>query len=572
MEKQKRLHQRRPISRTTTTSTSKTATSKDHDDDDDEEIVPFIISNLLPPPDPPGQLLHCHGGVIDKSSTTNHQQTVLSRSSGSTSGTKKASTSNLTTSLIKSIVGAGVLALPASIASLGDTSGPLEDHNNNDDNDNTVVLLIVSTAIMIAIGCINAYFFSLIGRVCAMTGAKTYQDAWDKTVGARATARSTSTNQQRLEDYDLQGKDEEDDEKGNSLNSVIPPSSSFVAMIVTFKTVLSCLAFSIILADSFQSIAIGALGFVNVTREQTLLGVSVFILLPLCTFIQDLKTLAPFSFLGLIGMIITIVSMILRCVDGTYATTTMSNNNHNHHYDINMCGGMILACTLATAFVAHYNAPRFFVELDNACAKRFNQVVIWSYGVSLVTFLIVAYTGFLTFGVSSKGFILNNYSSNDPYITTSRIAVAASIALTYPLPFFGLRDGVLDIMRLDLFQEYNDITIKLISVGLLTAITIIAYFVNDVAIVLSVGGGTFSTIISSVIPTLMFRSAVLIKTDLKKNKELKKDCGGVVDDDNDTKVLQDGVGEVKLAMLLMWICIGVGVSGVYVAVYREIHK
>ncbi|KAG7343231.1 transmembrane amino acid transporter [Nitzschia inconspicua] len=467
---------------------------------------------------------HCHSTVSSYKFYSKRVQftTAHFRASASDDQTNKsggtASVPNLVISLVKSIVGAGVLALPASIAGLGQIEA-------------SAGLLLPATVILIAIGAINAYFFRLVGRVCRMTGATSYQDAWDKTVA--------------LENSNIESSSK----------------SSLIAIVVTLKTVLSCLAFSIILADSFQSIAVAS-GFQDATRGQALMAVTTMILLPLCTFLKDLKALTPFSFLGLLGVGATIVSMIYRCFDGSYrdggafalSTQTQpllasTENNLLSFDNFNAFGGLVLACTLATAFVAHYNAPRFYNELENNTEGRFDSVVSWSYMISGTIFMIVAASGFLTFGLASSGFILNSYSPFDPLITFSRVALAFSIALTYPLPFFGLRDGVLDILQIPQDQR-SDSYITILSIGLLLGVTLAAYFVKDVALVLSVGGGTFSTAISSVIPTLMFRSAV-------KHQDWKKN-------DNTSPESQNAF-DAQLSNVLMWICVAIGASGVAIA-------
>jgi len=36
----------------------------------------------------------------------------------------------------------------------------------------------------------------------------------------------------------------------------------------------------------------------------------------------------------------------------------------------------ILLCMLSTAYLAHYNAPKYYVELKDNTIKRYNQVVM----------------------------------------------------------------------------------------------------------------------------------------------------------------------------------------------------
>jgi amino acid permease len=381
----------------------------------------------------------------------------------------------------------GVLALPAAVATLGD----------NPDN-----VLGPAVCTVVAMGAIYAFFFRLVGQVCDWTNASSYKQAWQETVGE---------------------------------------NSQVVATVVLLKTLLSCLAYSMILADSFQALAL-AVGFAEATRTQALGCISLFALLPLCLQ-KDLNALAPYSLLGLVGMGFTSVAMMIRCFDGTYADQGMFSLAPPCFGD---CGpelsGVMLVCTLATAFVAHYNAPRFKAELKDNSMDRFNAVTGISYSISSLLFVLVAFSGFLTFGSSTHGNILTNYSPFDPLMIASRGTVAFSLLFTYPLPFVGLRDGALDVMEIPK-EDRTDTLQATLSVGLLAIITVAAYYIHDLAMLLSVGGGTFSTAVAAVFPTLMFSSAV-------------KKYG------NANHLL-----EAKIANILMVFCVAVGGTGVYYSIH-----
>ena len=139
---------------------------------------------------------------------------------------------------------------------------------------------IIPAAILIAsIGAIAAYNFSLIGRLCAITGATSYQSAWEKTTG-----ESTAW---------------------------IPGSSS---VMMTFSAVL---AYSMVLSDTFSALfkTIG----MSVSREVALIGLTVTVLLPLC-LLKNLSSLAPFSLAGIAAMLYMAVAMAIRFFDGSYAS------------------------------------------------------------------------------------------------------------------------------------------------------------------------------------------------------------------------------------------------------------
>lgn len=419
------------------------------------------------------------------------------KSSSSSSSVGDAPIPNLTISLIKSIVGAGVLSLPAGFAALGASSD----------------IVPAAVATVLCSGALNAFYFRLVGVVCATTGAASYREAWERTVGTR--------------------------------------TSSIIVLVVTLKTALSCLAFSIILADSAQAL-VNAAGWTDVSRTAALLGVTVVALVPL-TLRRDLTSLAPFSAVGLLGVLITAITIIIRCKDGTYAVDTgtfvqdLPERFHPSFVDAATAAttsgadgwpGVVLVCTLATAFVAHYNAPRFYSELRDSSVERFQTVTFASYTVAAVLFVIVGCCGFLTFGQASNGYILNNYSPADPLANFSKTALTCSIVLTYPLPFVGLRDGCLDLLQV---SDRNDQVHAVSTLTILAVITVGALMFRDLALVLSVGGGTFSTAVSAVFPVLMYLS---LETDEKSTVEQVVAAAGMI------------------------LSIGIGVTGVHLALAK----
>ena len=127
--------------------------------------------------------------------------------------------------------------------------------------------------LIVLMGILSAVGFSWIGQVCHYTEARSYTEAWAKTIG--------------------------------------PRTSSIPAWSTTTKTFLACLAFSMVLADSLTALV------PLDSRTQVLWSVTGLILLPLC-WLKDLKSLAPFSLLGVMGMVYTALAMTFRFVRGSY--------------------------------------------------------------------------------------------------------------------------------------------------------------------------------------------------------------------------------------------------------------
>lgn len=284
--------------------------------------------------------------------------------------------------LVKGIVGAGVLSLPAGVAAFG----------------NAPSAAIPAVALIALIGTTSAYCFSLIGRVCAYTGAMSYRDAWNRSVGESS--------------------------------SLLP------AMSVTLKTIAAVVAYSMILADTFTSL-FATVGIVGMTRTRSLLALTTGILLPLC-WLKNLSSLAPFSLLGSLGMVYTAIAMAIRYFQNAYYPAgrfTVAPDLEPSFGNVGMEGALspnvfILICMLSTAYMAHFNAPKFYTELKNNTVERFNKVVSVSFFIAILIFAAITSVGYLTFGATSDGLILNNYSTKDVLMSISRIAVAVSLVFS----------------------------------------------------------------------------------------------------------------------------------------------
>jgi hypothetical protein len=276
----------------------------------------------------------------------------LVSSSSTTTDDGTATIPNLIFSLVKSIVGAGVLSLPAGIAMFGDAPSA-----------------VIPAVILIAtIGVLSGYGFALIGRVCSLTGTASYRSAWEE--------------------------------------SISKESSWIPAVAVTFKAIFAILAYSMILGDTFQSIALST-GY-KISKTTVLMVITTVVLLPLC-LLKNLGSLAPFSLLGSLGMVYTAGAMAIRYYGKAYAAPggvfahdlprafRPSFGTHGAAYALSPKASILLGM-LSTAYMAHFNAPRFYNTLQNKSVPRFLTVVGTSFGISIALFAVIAALGFLTFG------------------------------------------------------------------------------------------------------------------------------------------------------------------------------
>ena len=362
--------------------------------------------------------------------------------------------------LAKTILGAGILSLPSGVAAFTDDAGGLWP----------------ASGLLLAMGLISAYSFASIGRACRVHDVRTFSDAWGK--------------------------------------SVDPKSAVVISSVITLKTFFSCLAFSIIIGDSFSSIFKSfGLPAVLTTRTNVILGLTLAVIFPLC-LLKNLDALKTTSIMGLGGIVYCALFMAVRLVDGSYRGPSGRffkdiSDAVKPSFNKRLPGStashaiFVLISMLSTAFVAHYNAPKFWAELKNKTEQRYHTVIASSFGFAAAMYLSVMWTGFLTFGGHSTGFILNNYSGKDAFATVARICIGLAILFGYPLVFSALREGLFDLMRLpavgDARAKHN-VPATAVLMGLITAL---ALKLTNLGLVVSLSGALIGAMLIYFVPAVM---------------------------------------------------------------------
>lgn len=379
----------------------------------------------------------------------------LEAAAASSDSAGEATIASSTFNLAKSIIGAGVLSLPSALAFFSDEK----------------MVLLPGGLLIITMGLLSAYTFSLIGQACALHKVKSYQEAYAK--------------------------------------SVDPNTAWIISFGTTCKCLLACLAYSIIIGDSFSAMArTFQLPPLLQQRNNVIMSITAAILFPLCSM-KSLNALAPFSLLGLGGTLYTAIFMAIRLHEKSYAVggkffSSLTEATRPVFARKAMQASpliFVLLSMLSTSFIAHYNAPRFLTELKNPTMQRYNTVVANAFVMSISIYLFVTTVGFLTFGGNSLGFILNNYSGADNLATLARLAIGGAILTGYPFTFTALKDGLLDLFKVP--SEKRAALIPAFNVGLLTLITAAALVLKDVGFVVSLSGALFGAALMFIAPAMM---------------------------------------------------------------------
>jgi hypothetical protein len=300
-----------------------------------------------------------------------------------------------------------------------------------------------------------------------------------------------------------------------------------------------------VLADTFGKL------LSRCSRTFILLVLTSTALLPLCC-IQNLSKLAPFSLVGIVGMVYTAFVIGLRCFDGSYRLPGgrfLADLETLPSFDGASGGGggvsalllpfrnpksLILVSMLSTAYIAHFNAPKYYRELKDSDSdpRQFHLgVVAPSFAISVLFYCLLSSLGYLTFGSGAEGMILSNYSTKDAPISLSRFVLGLGLTFSYPLLFVGLKDGILDLVNqvAPLFlrkktpgdasqpQQRKQLVLtdqqsNRLTVGLVSLITVLALKITNITFVASITGALLGTSLIFVFPPLMFRSALTIES------------------------------------------------------------
>jgi sodium-coupled neutral amino acid transporter 11 len=248
---------------------------------------------------------------------------------------------------------------------------------------------------------------------------------------------------------------------------------------------------------------------------------SAIVLLPL-SLMRDLSSLAIGSVIGTAGTLYTALFIWLRKFDGSYAVggkfhELIAESARPAFAAPTLARPLInpsifvLVSMLATAFLAHYNAPKYYKELatpTDGSSKQvaFNKVCAGAFGAASLLCLAIMAGGFLTFGGASQGLILNSYATADPLALLARLGICASIIFSYPLNFVGLRDGVLNMIGLSGSSGKASVHITSTLV-LLCIMNGLALKLKNLGLVVAVGGAALGTSLVYTFPALMFIQA-----------------------------------------------------------------
>ena len=300
------------------------------------------------------------------------------------------------------------------------------------------------------------------------------------------------------------------------------------------KTLFTCTAYALVIGRNAEDV-LAPLRSNSwfCTKRGSWITILICVLLPLC-LLRDMGKLAWTSFLGLLCETGVVCFMVVRLLDGSYqpggefygSQRPAARVNWGEHGAPEMWtvspATLTLIASMSTAFLAHYNAPKFYHQLRHRSPRQFLGATAASFTCALGLFLTCMVVGYLTFGQDCAGNILHNYSNQDTAAEASRAAMLLAVTCGFPIAFTGLRDSALSLSACSSRRRVWVPT----TLGLLTLIGALGWSLDDLGVLNSLGGAILGSLITLVFPGLLLTWAYDVK--LRQKAQLFRRVEGTV--------------------------------------------
>ncbi|KAH9919948.1 transmembrane amino acid transporter protein-domain-containing protein [Amylocystis lapponica] len=257
-------------------------------------------------------------------------------------------------------------------------------------------------------------------------------------------------------------------------------------------------------------------------------------LVPLC-FLRKIDSLRHTSYVALFSVAYLVVVVVV-CYFFPLKGTQEPGEVHLIHFTPSFISTFPIQ---VFAFTCAQNLFPIFNEISTNSQERMNIVIGTSIGSAALIYEIIAIFGYLTFGSKVGANIIAMYPSTSIFIAIGQLAIAILVMFSYPLQVHPCRNCLDKVFRTGptakIISEGEDeepedehgastdmspLKHTLLTVAIVASGFSIAYFVDDLQMVLSFVGSTGSTTISFILPGLFFWK--LSRTDSSADKRLAK--------------------------------------------------
>ncbi|KAG9390254.1 Amino acid transporter transmembrane [Carpediemonas membranifera] len=283
----------------------------------------------------------------------------------------------------------------------------------------------------------------------------------------------------------------------------------FAEFILVLYTTGTLISYPIILGDFVSDIFrafipehFGIIYTVLCNPPGIIIIISTFLLLPLCA-LPRIDFLRFTSMIAIFNIFVTIFVVTVHLFYDIHAIGFSGIADRGAIRLVNPSLNFFLALPLlGVSFTAHYNVFNIYAELKGRSEKKSQVVILPSVLVCIVSYLAMGLSGYLSFRQEAQDDILNSYSMRDLAAIVGRLAMAFTIAFSYPLVCFAWRRNICNVF----LSWTKDTYLRHISVTLVAIVgsSFLAIAVNKISIVLGISGSVAGTCVVYIFPALFY--------------------------------------------------------------------
>mmetsp|Transcript_97719 Transcript_97719/g.209690 ORF Transcript_97719/g.209690 Transcript_97719/m.209690 type:complete len:517 (-) Transcript_97719:63-1613(-) len=310
--------------------------------------------------------------------------------------------------------------------------------------------------------------------------------------------------------------------------SIIGPKTSFVPLLATSLTCFSCAIgyaefYSHMLATVFYWTPIPTL--LSEPEEFWSVLIALF---PMSVLVclKDISVMKPATALTMVSCTFTLVAVITRYFDGSYAPgghwfhfrqAHVSSGNDDffakHAFFLKHHTMPVrLFTSQAVLFLCHFNAAKYFSELENPKTDRFTAGIGLAMGLGFMYCSGIMIFLNLTFGYRTTIITMDNYAPDDPLINVARVGLSLGVMGCYPLLFCGMREAAIEFLS-DILPDNKRTFQKVIFQNSFSLVMLVVSVIIELCserfslLILRLGRTCFGTLLIYVIPVVLFVGA-----------------------------------------------------------------
>jgi sodium-coupled neutral amino acid transporter 11 len=157
---------------------------------------------------------------------------------------------------------------------------------------------------------------------------------------------------------------------------------------------------------------------------------------------------------------------------------------------------------ISFAFVCHHNSLLIYGSLRKPTIDRFSRVTHYSTTISLIACLVMAISGYLTFGDKTLGNVLNNFPNDNLMVNIARLFFGLNMLTTLPLEAFVCREVMNEYWFPD--EPYHPNRHLMFSMSLVISALALSLMTCDLGIVFELVGATSACALAFILPPLCY--------------------------------------------------------------------